>query len=112
MVAYAPCAMHGITEGMKEAQRDARLAVDSGYWPLYRFQPGGVSRSDTVVHGGTGLSWDGLDTSLTLSYPRISMARAVQYQACTQPEGCTTQDGGPRMLLACRATQADMTTDC
>ncbi|GAB4824108.1 hypothetical protein N2152v2_011154 [Parachlorella kessleri] len=44
VVAYAPCAMHGITEGMKEAQRDARLAVDSGYWPLYRFQPGGEGK--------------------------------------------------------------------
>ena len=29
-------------QGMCESQRDARLAVDAGYWPLYRYQPGQV----------------------------------------------------------------------
>lgn len=39
VVAYAPCAMHGISDGMACAVNEAHLAVDSGYWPLYRYQP-------------------------------------------------------------------------
>jgi pyruvate-ferredoxin/flavodoxin oxidoreductase len=39
IVAYAPCAMHGITDGMSCAVSEAHLAVDCGYWPLYRYQP-------------------------------------------------------------------------
>ncbi|EFN55341.1 hypothetical protein CHLNCDRAFT_134349 [Chlorella variabilis] len=39
VIAYAPCAMHGISS-MSESQTDAKMAVDSGYWPLYRYKPG------------------------------------------------------------------------
>jgi len=39
IVAYAPCAMHGIVDGMGCAVNEAHLAVDCGYWPLYRYAP-------------------------------------------------------------------------
>lgn len=39
VVAYAPCAMHGLCGGMECAVEEAKLAVDSGYWELYRFDP-------------------------------------------------------------------------
>jgi pyruvate-ferredoxin/flavodoxin oxidoreductase len=32
VVAYAPCVMQGITDGMSCAVNEARLAVDVGYW--------------------------------------------------------------------------------
>ena len=37
IVAYAPCINHGIVKGMAWAQEEARLAVKSGYWVLYRY---------------------------------------------------------------------------
>jgi len=37
IIAYAPCIAHGID--MSFSQREGKLAVDSGYWPLYRFNP-------------------------------------------------------------------------
>ena len=37
VIAYAPCIAHGID--MSFSQREGKLAVDSGYWPLYRFNP-------------------------------------------------------------------------
>lgn len=46
VVAYAPCAMHGVAGGMSEAGRDAKMAVDCGYWPLWRYQPTGDLRSE------------------------------------------------------------------
>ncbi|GAB4821587.1 hypothetical protein N2152v2_008633 [Parachlorella kessleri] len=38
ILAYSPCAMHGMD--MTTSNSDAKIAVDSGYWPLYRYQPG------------------------------------------------------------------------
>ncbi|AOY58607.1 MULTISPECIES: pyruvate:ferredoxin (flavodoxin) oxidoreductase [Desulfococcus] len=39
IMAYAPCINHGIKKGMGKTQEEMKLAVDSGYWPLYRFNP-------------------------------------------------------------------------
>jgi pyruvate-ferredoxin/flavodoxin oxidoreductase len=39
IVAYAPCINHGIKKGMGKSQEEAKLAVQSGYWPLFRFNP-------------------------------------------------------------------------
>jgi hypothetical protein len=36
VVAYAPCVMQGISEGMSCSVNEARTAVEVGYWPLYR----------------------------------------------------------------------------
>jgi pyruvate-ferredoxin/flavodoxin oxidoreductase len=36
---YAPCINHGIKKGMGKAQEEAKLAVQSGYWPLFRYNP-------------------------------------------------------------------------
>ncbi len=37
VIAYAPCINHGINMG--KAQEEQKLAVESGYWPLYRYNP-------------------------------------------------------------------------
>ena len=39
IVAYAPCINQGIRKGMGKSMEEAKLAVESGYWPLYRFDP-------------------------------------------------------------------------
>ncbi len=39
ILAYAPCINHGIKKGMGKTQEETRLAVASGYWPLYRYNP-------------------------------------------------------------------------
>ena len=39
IIAYAPCINHGIKEGMAKAQTEEKLAVQSGYWNLFRFTP-------------------------------------------------------------------------
>ncbi len=39
IIAYAPCINHGIRKGMNKSMEEGRLAVESGYWPLYRFHP-------------------------------------------------------------------------
>jgi pyruvate-ferredoxin/flavodoxin oxidoreductase len=37
VIAYAPCINHGINMG--RSQNEEKLAVEAGYWPLYRFDP-------------------------------------------------------------------------
>jgi len=39
IIAYAPCINHGIKAGMGKSQHEEKLAVESGYWPLYRYDP-------------------------------------------------------------------------
>lgn len=39
IMAYAPCINHGIKKGMGKTQEETNLAVKSGYWPLYRYNP-------------------------------------------------------------------------
>jgi len=39
VMAYSPCINHGIIKGMGKSQEESKLAVDSGYWPLYRYNP-------------------------------------------------------------------------
>ncbi len=39
IIAYAPCINHGIKAGMDQAQAEMKRAVESGYWPLYRYNP-------------------------------------------------------------------------
>jgi pyruvate-ferredoxin/flavodoxin oxidoreductase len=39
IIAYAPCINHGLRAGMGKSQNQAKQAVESGYWHLYRFNP-------------------------------------------------------------------------
>ncbi|WP_300831982.1 pyruvate:ferredoxin (flavodoxin) oxidoreductase [uncultured Bilophila sp.] len=39
IIAYAPCINQGIRKGMGRSMEEGKLAVESGYWPLYRFNP-------------------------------------------------------------------------
>ena len=39
IIAYAPCINHGIKKGMSKAQTEEKLAVETGYWNNFRFNP-------------------------------------------------------------------------
>ena len=39
VIAYCPCINHGIRPGLGHSIVEQRRAVESGYWPLYRFNP-------------------------------------------------------------------------
>jgi pyruvate-ferredoxin/flavodoxin oxidoreductase len=39
IIAYAPCINHGLKSGMAKSVNEAKKAVESGYWHLYRFNP-------------------------------------------------------------------------
>lgn len=39
IIAYAPCINQGLKKGMGRSQEEEKLAVQVGYWPLYRYNP-------------------------------------------------------------------------
>ena len=39
VIGYAPCINHGIRKGMGKAMEEEKLAVETGYWNLFRFDP-------------------------------------------------------------------------
>ncbi|MCD6585151.1 MAG: pyruvate:ferredoxin (flavodoxin) oxidoreductase [Desulfobacteraceae bacterium] len=39
IICYAPCINQGLKKGMGKSQEEMKLAVTSGYWPLYRYNP-------------------------------------------------------------------------
>ena len=43
VICYAPCIAHGIRKGMGKTQLQSKLAVDCGFWPMYRYNPALIS---------------------------------------------------------------------
>ena len=39
IIAYSTCINQGLRKGMGKSMEEAKLAVTSGYWPLYRYNP-------------------------------------------------------------------------
>ena len=39
VIAYAPCIAHGIKKGMSKSMTEEKLAVETGYWHNFRFNP-------------------------------------------------------------------------
>jgi pyruvate-ferredoxin/flavodoxin oxidoreductase len=39
IIAYSPCINHGLRAGMGKTQEEEKLAVESGYWHLFRYNP-------------------------------------------------------------------------
>jgi pyruvate-ferredoxin/flavodoxin oxidoreductase len=39
IIAYSPCIAHGLRKTMAKAQAEEKMAVESGYWTLYRYNP-------------------------------------------------------------------------
>ena len=60
IIAYAPCINHGIKAGMGCSQREARKAVEDGYWHLFRYNP------DLAAQGKNPFILDSRDPSGSL----------------------------------------------
>ncbi len=46
VIAYAPCINHGISNGMGVAMEEEKMAVECGYWPLYRYIPENAEKGE------------------------------------------------------------------
>ncbi len=48
IIAYSPCIAHGYD--LTDMASHQKMAADSGYWPLYRFDPGREAHGDHALH--------------------------------------------------------------
>jgi len=48
IIAYSPCIAHGVD--LKNNHRQQQLAVNSGHWPLFRFNPGNIALGKNPLH--------------------------------------------------------------
>jgi len=83
VICYAPCINQGIRKGMGKAMAEAKMAVESGYWPLFRFNP-------SLVHEGKNpLTIDSKEPSANLD---DFLSGEVRYAALakTAPEQSKT----------------------
>ncbi len=48
IIGYAPCINQGIKKGMNKAMTEEKLAVETGYYNLFRFNPAGGSKKFTL----------------------------------------------------------------
>lgn len=39
IIAYSPCINHGLRAGMGKTQQEEKLAVEAGYWSMFRYNP-------------------------------------------------------------------------
>ncbi len=48
IIAYSPCIAHGVD--LKNNHRQQQLAVNSGHWPLFRFNPANIEAGKNPLH--------------------------------------------------------------
>jgi pyruvate-ferredoxin/flavodoxin oxidoreductase len=48
IIAYSPCIAHGVD--LSNNHRQQELAVNSGHWPLFRFDPGRIKDGKNPLH--------------------------------------------------------------
>ena len=84
VLCYSPCIEHKIKTGLSRLSEEMRLAVQSGYWPLFRYHPGSGFTLDAPrklslpVSSFTDLE-DRFGT-LSRQQPQVAAALATQLQ--------------------------------
>ena len=48
IIGYSPCEMHSIKGGMMNCQKEMKMAVDCGYWNLFRYNPAAEGQKFTL----------------------------------------------------------------
>jgi len=49
IIAYSPCIAHGIQGGLMKSVEQGQLATDSGYWPIYIFDPRKIKEGQNPI---------------------------------------------------------------
>ncbi|MDR2826026.1 MAG: pyruvate:ferredoxin (flavodoxin) oxidoreductase [Deltaproteobacteria bacterium] len=75
IIAYAPCINQGLRVGMGKSMEEAKKATESGYWPLFRFNP------DLAEEGKNPLQLDSKAPNGTLQSFLSGETRYAQLEA-------------------------------
>ena len=65
IIAYSPCINHGLKAGMGKSQNEEKLAVDCGYWHLWRYNPAlEAEGKNPFIMDSKEPKWEGFQTFL------------------------------------------------
>ena len=96
IIAYTPCIAHGLLGGMKESIKEAKEAVASGYWSLYRYNPELLTKNKTPMT----LDYKKPDFTMMADFMRkqvrFSSLETIHPQAAEQLFDKTIQDAKKR----------------
>ena len=82
IIAYSPCINHGLRAGMGKSQNQAKLAVESGYWHLYRYNPQlEAEGKNPFILDSKDPQWDQFQGFLTSEVRYTSLQKAFPAEA-------------------------------
>ncbi|MEN8158308.1 MAG: pyruvate:ferredoxin (flavodoxin) oxidoreductase [Bacteroidota bacterium] len=82
IIAYSPCISHGLRAGMGKTQGQAKFAVESGYWHLYRFNPQREEEGkNPFVLDSKEPQWDQFQSFLTSEVRYTSLQKSFPEEA-------------------------------
>lgn len=59
LICYSPCIAHGIQGGLMKSVEQGKLASDTGYWPIYTFDPRKIEQGQNPIKiFGKKPNWD------------------------------------------------------
>ena len=76
IIAYSPCIAHGIKGGLMKSVDQGQLATDSGYWPIYTFDPRKIDEGKNPIKiSGKKPDWDKYEQFLMQENRYISLKK-------------------------------------
>jgi pyruvate-ferredoxin/flavodoxin oxidoreductase len=96
VIAYSHCIAHGID--MVQGMRQQKLAVDTGYWPLWRYDPRNAGPGEHPLHLDSGRPKQPL-TAFTANEARFSMLRRSRPEESERLGGLAQHDVDERRLV-------------
>ena len=105
VMCYTPCIEQGIRAGMRGMVQECESAVDSGYWPLYRWNPAlaGEGKAPFQAVGCSNCAqtacsvWGKSMSNVGSMGPKTDKSRALQIEP--KPGSCGSVCIGPRFML-------------
>ncbi len=82
IIAYSPCIAHGPKGGMGKTQNEAKLAVECGYWHLWRYNPMmELEGKNPFILDSKDPEWDKFQEFITSEQRYISLQKTFPQEA-------------------------------
>ncbi|MGD9605446.1 MAG: pyruvate:ferredoxin (flavodoxin) oxidoreductase [Bacilli bacterium] len=111
IIAYSPCIAHGIKKGMGTTQLQAKLAVECGYWPTFRFDPRLTNEGKNPFQlDSKEPNWDKYDEFL-MNETRYSQLKEINPEAAAKLLELNKQEAQRRYRMYQRYVSMDYTNE-
>jgi pyruvate-ferredoxin/flavodoxin oxidoreductase len=111
IIAYSPCIAHKIKGGLEFSADQAKLAVESGYWPIFRYNPALASAGkNPFVMDSKEPNWDRYQEFL-LNEQRYSQLLDINPDKAEELYRLNVEDAKRRYRMYQRYAAMDFTNE-